>query len=135
MLKINDAEYNNITKETFIFSNAIYNKTIGYIPFINIEFVNDNIKGYINIDLDFNTTVDINNYVNKTIVDNPCNDKPKIGVIEIFDTKMFYDFIDSEVNISFKNILNNKIETKILINDENIKLEYNGYLEILDIKK
>ena len=54
----------------------------------------------------------------------------KITIIEIFDTANFIDFIDSEVNLEFGNIYNNQIEMKLNINDELIKLEYKGLLNI-----
>lgn len=54
----------------------------------------------------------------------------KISMIEIFDTKDFIDFIDSEVNLEFGNIDNNQIEMKLDIDDELIKLKYKGLLNI-----
>ena len=51
-------------------------------------------------------------------------------MIEIFDTANFIDFIDSEVNLKFGNIYNNQIEMKLNINDELIKLEDKGLLNI-----
>ena len=54
----------------------------------------------------------------------------KISMIEIYDTKNFIDFIDSEINLEFGNIVNNQIEMKLDIDDELIKLEYKGLLGI-----
>ena len=51
-------------------------------------------------------------------------------MIEIFDTKKFVDFIDSDVTLKFGNIIDNKIEMKLNINDELINLEYQGMLNI-----
>lgn len=51
-------------------------------------------------------------------------------MIEIYDTKNFIDFIDSEINLEFGNIVNNQIEMKLDIDDELIKLEYKGLLGI-----
>ena len=51
-------------------------------------------------------------------------------MIEIYDTKNFIDFIESEVNLEFGNIDNNQIEMKLNIDDELIKLEYKGLLNI-----
>ena len=50
------------------------------------------------------------------------------GYVDIFCN--FIDFIDSEVNLEFGNIYNNQIEMKLNINDELIKLEYKGLLNI-----
>ena len=51
-------------------------------------------------------------------------------MIEIFDTTNFIDFIDSEVNLEFGNIDNNQIKMNLSINDNLIKLEYQGLLDI-----
>ena len=51
-------------------------------------------------------------------------------MIEIYDTNNFIDYIDSEVNLEFGNIDNDRIEMKLNIDDELIKLEYKGLLNI-----
>ena len=51
-------------------------------------------------------------------------------MVEIFDTKNFIDFIDSDVIVEFKNIIDDKIETKINICDDKINLEYLGLIDI-----
>ena len=51
-------------------------------------------------------------------------------MIEIFDTKNFIDFIDGDVILKFVNIINNKIEMNLIINDDLIKLEYQGMIDI-----
>ena len=51
-------------------------------------------------------------------------------MIEIFDTKDFIDFIDSDVNLEFGDIQNNKITMQLNINDKLIKLEYKGILNL-----
>ena len=51
-------------------------------------------------------------------------------MIEIFDTKNFIDFIDGDVILKFGNIINNKIEMNLIINDDLIKLEYQGMIDI-----
>lgn len=53
----------------------------------------------------------------------------KIYSVEIFDTKTFIDFIDSNVALEFGNIKDNKIYMKLDINDELIKIEYEGMTE------
>ena len=55
----------------------------------------------------------------------------KITMIEIFDTKNFVDFIDSNVIVKFGNILDNQIGMDLKINDELIKLDYQGILDII----
>ena len=51
-------------------------------------------------------------------------------MIEIFDTKNFIDFIDSEITVEFGRVIGDKIEAKIFINDELIKVEYQGLMNI-----
>jgi len=51
-------------------------------------------------------------------------------MIEIYDTKIFIDFIDSEVKVIFGNIRDNEIETEIYIDDKYIKLNYIGKLKL-----
>ena len=51
-------------------------------------------------------------------------------MIEIFDTKDFIDFIDSDVNLEFGDIQNNKITMQLNINDKLIKLEDKGILNL-----
>ena len=67
---------------------------------------------------------------NRKYIELPTELNSKITMIEIFDTANFIDFIDSEVNLEFGNIYNNQIEMKLNINDELIKLEYKGLLNI-----
>ena len=51
-------------------------------------------------------------------------------MIEIFDTKDFIDFIDSDVNLEFGDMQNNKITMQLNINDKLIKLEDKGILNL-----
>ena len=53
----------------------------------------------------------------------------KIDSVEIFDTKTFIDFIDSNVTLEFENIKDNKIYMKLDIDDELIKIEYKEMAE------
>ncbi len=129
MFKLNNKEY-EITLSKINFSNTEYNNKTGYSIYINLEFLINNNKGYINIGLDYFDNCNYNFLINKTYKDNPCNIPTSINYIEIFDTKMFYDFIDSDVSIRFGNIINNKIEMNLLVDDENIKIEYSDLVEL-----
>lgn len=129
MLRINDKEV-EITKSTIKFANATYNKVKGYSPSIDISFINNNKTGYISFFLDFYLNNSFDNIINKTFIDNPWNDHPKINMIEIFDTINFYDNIDSDVTVILGEIKNNKIDFKLIIDAPLIKIEYDGLLDI-----
>ena len=78
--------------------------------------------------MDFFHVNDLKNIENKEYNELPT--EPKITHIEIFDTKNFIDFIDSNVIVKFRNILDNQIGLDLKINDELIKLDYQGILYI-----
>lgn len=78
--------------------------------------------------MDFFNVNDFKNIENKEYNELPT--EPKITHIEIFDTKNFIDFIDSNVIVKFGNIKNNQIEMKLDIDDILIKIKYKGLLNI-----
>ncbi len=78
--------------------------------------------------MDFFNVNDFKNIENKEYNELPT--EPKITHIEMFDTKNFIDFIDSNVIVKFGNILDNQIGLDLKINDELIKLDYQGILDI-----
>lgn len=130
MLEINNNKYNVLSSQ-IKFVNAKYNKQKGYSILVIIDIELNGVKGYISFYLDFFNDNDFKNIENKEYNELPTKLNSKITMIEIFDTKNFVDFIDSNVIVKFGNILNNKIETNIKIDDKLIKLDYQ---EILDIK-
>ena len=129
MLTINNKDCEKVLSK-IKFSNAEYNKKDGYSISIELEFWINNIKGYINIGLAFFNNNDYEFLINKTYKDNPCNIPTIINYIEIYDTEMFYDFIDSDIIIKFGNIDDGKLRTELLINDRNIKIEYSDLVKI-----
>ena len=131
MLYINDKKYEILTNE-IKYINSQYNKIKGYSILIDININLNNKRGYINIWIDFFHNKDFNNILNKKYIELPTELNSKIFPIEIYDTENFIDFIESEVEIMFGNITDNQIEITININDENIKLKYNGYLKLID---
>ena len=130
MLEINNNKYNVLSSQ-IKFVNAKYNKQKGYSILVTIDIELNGVKGYISFYVDFFNDNDFKNIENKEYNELPTKLDSKITMIEIFDTKNFVDFIDSNVIVKFGNILNNKIETNIKIDDKLIKLDYQ---EILDIK-
>lgn len=129
MLYINDQEYKVLTNEFRYVDSTIY-KTKGYSILVEITFINNNTKGYISFYVDFFDDRNFKNIENKTYIELPTNIHSKIDMIEIYDTENFIDFIDSEVKVIFGNIIDNEIETEIYIDDEYIKVKYNGKLKL-----
>ena len=129
MLKINNSEYKVLTSE-IKYVNANHNKRKGYSILVSLDIELNNVKGYISFYVDFFKDKDFKNIKNRKYIELPTELNSKITMIEIFDTANFIDFIDSEVNLEFGNIYNNQIEMKLNINDELIKLEYKGLLNI-----
>lgn len=129
MLKINNNEYKILSSE-FKYAQATYNNKKGYSILVSLDIELNNIKGYISFYVDFFETNDIKNIENKKYIELATESNSKITMIEILDTKTFIDFIDSEINLEFGNIINNQIKMNLIIDDSLIKLEYNGFLDI-----
>lgn len=131
MLKINNNEYDVLLSEIRL-ASASYNNKKGYSPLISLDIMLNNKKGYISFYVDFFDNNLLKNIENKKYVEIPTKLNSKISMIEIYDTKNFIDNIDSEVILEFKSIEDNKILTKLNIDDKLIKLEYEGLLNIKD---
>lgn len=129
MLRINDKEYKILTSE-IKYASSIVNNQKGFTILVNIDLEKEGIKGYISFYVDYFKEKNIKNIENKKYIDLPTELNSKISMIEIFDTKNFIDFIDSEITVEFGKVIGNKIETKIFINDELIKVEYQGLMDI-----
>lgn len=123
MLKINNEEY-NVSSSEVRWVDVTYNKRKGYSILVDIKLNHNSINGYINFYVDFFDNRDDNYIINKKYVELPSELNSKIYSVEIFDTKTFIDLIDSNVNLEFGNIKDNKIYMKLDINDELIKIEY-----------
>ena len=129
MLKINNNEYKVLTAD-IKYVDATYNSKKGYSILVSLDIQLNEIKGYISFYVDFFDDNDIKIIENRKYIELPTELNSKISMIEIYDTKNFIDFIDSEVNLEFGNIDNDRIEMKLNIDDELIKLEYKGLLNI-----
>ena len=129
MLKINDKKYNILSSE-IKFVDATHNKTKGYSILLSIDISLNDIKGYISFYVDFFSNKDYKNIENKKYIDIPTELNSKISLMEIYDTKNFIDFIDSEVIVEFGKIEDKKIEMNLLLNDKLILLEYNDILDL-----
>ena len=130
MLIINNKDY-KIISSNIKYVNALYNKEKYYSIIVDMDIELNKEKGYIRFYIDKFKNNNIKNIENKKFIDLPTNLDSRINMIEINDTVRFIDFIDSEVIVEFNNIIDNKIETKIFINDDNIKLDYQGLVDII----
>ena len=129
MLKINNKEY-QVTSSELKFVDSTYNKEKFFSILVKFNIELNKKSGYINFYIDRFKEKNIKNIENKKFMDLPTQLDSKINMIEIFDTNNFIDFIDSYVIVEFKNIINDKIEVNININDEKINLEYEGLISI-----
>lgn len=129
MLKINNNEYKVLTSD-LKYVDATYNSKKGYSILVSLDIQLNEIKGYISFYVDFFDDNDIKIIENRKYIELPTELNSKISMIEIYDTNNFIDFIDSEVNLEFGNIDIDRIEMKLNIDDELIKLEYKGSLNI-----
>ena len=129
MLKINSNEYKVLNSE-IKYVNATHNAIKGYSILVSLDIELNNVKGYVSFYVDFFRKKVFKNIINKKYIEIPTKLDSKITMIEIFDTNNFVDFIDSEVKLEFGDIDNNQIKMIFSINDELIKLEYQGLLNI-----
>ena len=133
MLSINNNEY-KVLSSNIKYVDATYSAKDGYSILISLDMELNNVKGYISFYVDFFEDEDFKNIENKKYVGIPDEVNSKIKMIEIFDTINFIDVINSEVKVEFGNIDNNQIKMNLNIDDEQIKLEYDGLLDIVDKK-
>lgn len=131
MLKINNEEYKTTLTE-IKFVNATHNKQKGFSILVTININLHDANGYIKFYVDFFNNNDFKNIENKEYIELPTELDSKIDMIAIFDTKNFIDFIDSNVTLKFGNIIDDKIEMQLNIDDKLIKLEYKGTLKIIN---
>lgn len=129
MLKINNEDYKILLSE-IKYVNATYNKQKGFSILVTININLNGVNGYIKFYVDFFNNNNFKNIENKEYIELPTELDSKITMIEIFDTNKFIDFIDSNVTLKFGNIIDDRIEMHLNINDELIKLEYQGMLNI-----
>lgn len=137
MLDINNQKA-SISDAKFIFNSFTLNGVpCGYLGFIMITFELNGIKGYLNFDIGNIPDKDFGYYENKEFECIPFDDHTKISLIELFDTKVFYNHGEfyNAMNVKFGKIKNNKIEVKIRINEEFTDIYFNDYIELNNEEK
>lgn len=123
-----DNKYIDVIKQTIFVGNYIKNKNKGYNANIQLEFINCKTKekGYINLDVGFEKKDNITNFLNKEYIGTPFKDDI---FIEVFDTEKFIDTdIESKIVVSLKEIKANKVHVIFEVNDELIKIKFDGFL-------
>lgn len=128
-IKINDKEYLIINSE-IKYINATHNSIRGYSILVNIKVNIKDDVGFVSFFVDFFDTNRFINIENKKYRVLPTELNSKISMIEIYTVDDFIDFIDSDFILEFGKINNNMIEMKLSIDDELIKVEYDGMILI-----
>lgn len=123
-----------VTKQEIFVGNIINNGIKGYDAWITLEFINeDNVKGYLNLDVGYEKSNDINVFLNREYNGIPFFDDDQFIYFEVFDTEKFLDTeIESNIIIKFEDIKDNKVKVSFELNDELINIKYTGYLDIVN---
>lgn len=133
MLSIDNKKL-EVTKQEIFVGNIINNGLDGYDVGLTLEFINeDNVKGYLNLDVGYEKSNDINVFLNREYNGIPFFDDDQFIYFEVFDTEKFLDTeIESNIIIKFEDIKDNKVRVSFELNDELIKIKYTGYLDIVN---
>lgn len=133
MLSIDNKKL-KVTKQEIFVGNIINNGIKGYDAWITLEFINeDNVKGYLNLDVGYEKSNDINVFLNREYNGIPFFDDDQFIYFEVFDTEKFLDTeIESNIVIKFEDIKDNKVKVSFELNDELINIKYTGYLGIVN---
>lgn len=134
MLYIDDKDL-RITKQEIHVGKFINHGDEGFNICIGLKFVNnDNTNGYLNLDAGFEKTNDINAFVNKEYNGIPFENDNQFISFEVFDTEKFLDTeIESKIIIRLEDIKDNKAKVFFELNDELIKIKFDGYLDVINI--
>ena len=134
MLQIDNKEV-KITKQNIFVGHIKVNNVNGFNIVINIEFLNilTNKKGYINLDVGFEKTNNINNFINKEYKDVNMGFTNQHIFLEVFDTENFFDSeIENDIIIKIEEIVENKVKVFFEVNEDFIVIKYDGYLDVVD---
>ncbi len=134
MLYIDDKDL-RITKQEIHVGKFINHGDEGFNICIGLKFVNnDNTNGYLNLVAGFEKTNDINAFVNKEYNGIPFENDNQFIYFEVFDTEKFLDTeIESKIIIRLEDIKDNKAKVFFELNDELIKIKFDGYLDVINI--
>ena len=127
MLYIDNKNY-KITNQKIFVGNYIKNGESGYDINIQLLFIDSNSKeqGYINLSVGFEKDNDINNFLNREYKGVPFEADI---FFEVFDTKKFLDTeIASKILVKLKEIIDDKVKVIFELNDDLIKIKFDGLL-------
>ena len=132
MFKIDNKNLELTTEEIFV-GDSILNKVNGYFLGIKLEFINKDTKekGYINLDVDFNLSNDIEVFTNKEYEGINFEQEPFV-FFEVYDTEKFLDSeIDTPIKVKIGSKEGNKINASFEVKHELINIYYEGKLDIV----
>ena len=87
-----------------------------------------------NLDAGFEKINDINVFINKEYNGIPFENDNQFIYFEVFDTKKFLDTeIESKIIIRIEEIKENKAKVFFELNDELIKIKFDGYLDVIKV--
>lgn len=87
-----------------------------------------------NLDAGFEKSNDIKVFLNREYNGIPFENDNQFIYFEVFDTEKFLDTeIESKIMIKFEDLKDNKVKVFFELNDELIKIEFDGYLDIISI--
>lgn len=113
--------------------NCTINGVKGYNLNIQLKFTNNEENGYLNLSAGFEKSSDIMNFISKEYVGIPFDVSDNSIFFEVYDTEKFLDTeIESEIVLKLKEIVDDKVEVYIEVNDELIKIKFEGYLDIIN---
>ncbi len=131
MLLIDGREF-KVTEETAFIGNINYNKDSGYNIRFELRFIDGEKKGYINLDTGFEKEKDINLFLNKEYSGLNFDGYPFM-YFEVFDTVKFLDSeIECEIRIKINDIKDGKINVNFEVDDDLIKIKYDGSLMVVN---
>lgn len=131
MLLIDGREF-KVTEETAFLGNINYNKDSGYNIRFELRFKDGERKGYINLYTGFEKEKDINLFLNKEYSGLNFDGYPFM-YFEVFDTVKFLDSeIECEIRIKINDIKDGKINVNFEVDDDLIKIKYDGSLMVVN---
>ena len=124
-----------ITEQKVLIGNYIKEGENGYYLGISLKFLNCDTEecGYLNLDVGFERENTLTCFINTKYRGLPFSIKKEPNIyIEVYDTEKFLDTeIESEIIVDVGNIENNQLKVMFEVDDELIKIKYDGYLDIV----
>ena len=131
MLLIDGREF-KVTEETAFLGTISYNKVNGYNIRFELRFIDGKMNGYINLDTGFEKEKDINLFLNKEYSGLNFDGYPFI-YFEVFDMIKFFVFVfECEIRIKINDIKDGKINVNFEVDDDLIKIKYDGSLMVVN---